>query len=221
LNQHFLVCGSTGSGKTQMLLNYIYQTSRPKNGTFKQIILVYKTYEPLYKWLADQLEDKLILINDLSQLPECQEFKDADEKTKHQILLIFDDCINDVSKKEIQKVRNYFTFGRKKNITICFLSQSFFQTDIFVRKQCSFIILCSIRGNRDLTSILKDFSIGDIDKSQLMDMYEFAIEKESPEDAPNFFKICTSHCAKNKKFSKNFLDYLDPDQHCTCSEDAR
>jgi predicted GTPase len=40
--KHFLIVGKTGAGKSNCLLNYIYLTSMPKNGTFDHIFFVIK-----------------------------------------------------------------------------------------------------------------------------------------------------------------------------------
>jgi hypothetical protein len=48
---------------------------------------------------------------------------------------------NDKSKQDYDKVKKYFTYGRKKGITICYLTQSFYTADSFIRKQLSYILL--------------------------------------------------------------------------------
>ena len=54
INQHFLIAGGTGTGKTNALYSYLLETSRPSKGTFKHIFVVYKTEEPLYEDLKEQ-----------------------------------------------------------------------------------------------------------------------------------------------------------------------
>ena len=54
INSHFLICGGTGTGKTNALYSYLLETSRPNKGTFKHIFVVYKTEEPLYEDLKEQ-----------------------------------------------------------------------------------------------------------------------------------------------------------------------
>ena len=60
INNHFLICGGTGIGKTNALYSYLLETSKPKNGTFKHIFIVYKTEEPLYEDLKEQLGKGII-----------------------------------------------------------------------------------------------------------------------------------------------------------------
>ena len=111
------------------------------------------------------------------------------------------------SKKVLDKLRPYFTFGRKKGCTLVFLSQSFYQTDIFIRKQISWLLLCGLSGKRDLRTVLRD--VGDIDIETMQRMYEHAKRKESPDDI-TFLKVCCYEVPLNRKFSRGFLEYLDP-----------
>ncbi len=220
LQQHILMCGKTGSGKSNSLLNYILKTSKPKEGTFYKIFLVYKTYEPLYKFLEENVQKDQLVLCDLAQLPDVKEFADSSEKNKKQYLIIFDDCINDRDPKSLKKIMPYYTFGRKKGMTICFLTQSFFQTEIFIRKQTSWVILNGISGNNDLKAILRNYSIGNVDIDTILKMYRFAKEKKNDEDMP-FFKICTYECPLTKTFSKNFLGYLNPADFKTHKKDDK
>lgn len=210
LQQHILATGKTGSGKSQALLNYILETSKAPKGTFFKIFLVYKTYEPLYKYLEDEIEkDKFQLCEGIDALPDIKTFADSSETNKKQYLIIFDDCVNDKDTKSLKKIQPYYTFGRKKGITNFFLTQSFFQTDIFIRKQTSWLLLCGISGNQDLKSILRNYAIGDINVETMMKMYEYAKTKEDDDDV-TFLKLCCYECPATKKFSKNWLEYLNP-----------
>ena len=44
---------------------------------------------------------------------------------KYKFLVIYDDCVTDNDSYSYKKVEEYFSFGRKKGITLAFLSQSF------------------------------------------------------------------------------------------------
>ena len=200
--KHILLCGSTGSGKTNALLNYLILTSKPKLGTFKHIFLCYKTQEPLYEFLKDELK------NNLSEYKNLEDFP---EQNKDKYLIIFDDCINDKDKKSEKKINQYFTYGRKKGITCLFLSQSYYDTLEFIRKNVSYVILCSIQSNNDLYRILSEYSISDVNKKEMLKMYEYAVFKRNPDNMP-FLKISRNEI-KDKKFSRNWLDYIDTNDY--------
>jgi hypothetical protein len=121
LQQHILAVEKTGSGNSQCLLNYIYETSRPSKGTFQKIILCYKTFEPLYKFLDENLNGddagrpaaassaapnahkRFQMVEGVENLPPISSFPDSSEKNKRQTLVIFDDVVNDRDTKSLKK----------------------------------------------------------------------------------------------------------------------
>jgi hypothetical protein len=148
ITQHCLVVGKTNSGKSNTLMNYIYRTSIPKNGTFTKILLCVKKLEAFNKLLMSELKDLCIVYTSLDKFPSVNDFKDLSDKNDDHFLVVFDDCINDRSKKDVLKINEYFTYGRSKGVHCMFLSQSFFQTEIFIRKQVSFVLLCGLAGKK-------------------------------------------------------------------------
>jgi hypothetical protein len=207
LRTRILLCGASGTGKSNSLINYIFLTSKPKKGTFKQIHLCYKTDEPLYEVLIEKLKDKITLYKEIKNIPNCQEFPD---NTEDNILFIFDDCIADKDKLSVKKLSDYYAYSRKKGITLLFLTQSYFQTPKFYRDQMNYIILLSIKSSQDLNRIIKEYEIPDVDTNQINNMMKYCIK-----DSLNFMKIDTSHCSIKKKFSKNFISYLNPNDFKT------
>jgi hypothetical protein len=124
---------------------------------------------------------------------------------------VFDDCVTDVDKASLKLIDDYYAFGRKKGFTIMFLTQSFFDTQKFIRLQSSFVILNGISSQRDLRLIMKCYSIRNCTIEMMQAMYAHCKEKEDDEDMP-FMKICTYEVPEKKKFSKYFLEYLDPEE---------
>lgn len=69
LRSRNLLCGASGSGKTNALMNYIFLSSKPRKGTFRHVFLCYnKTDEPLYAVLQEQLKDKITVFKDLANV---------------------------------------------------------------------------------------------------------------------------------------------------------
>jgi hypothetical protein len=208
INQHFLICGGTGTGKTNALYSYLLETSKPKNGTFKHIFVVYKTEEPLYEDLKEQLGKQISFYKSINDLPSVDEFPDAIiNNFKDQYLIVFDDCVNDKDKNSYIKVKNYFTYGRKKGITICYLTQSFFDADGFIRKQMSYLLLLSIKGKTDLNNILREFGSLQCDPKELYRIFKTATEKRG--DELPFLKINCNQVNNDVKFSRDYLDFIE------------
>jgi hypothetical protein len=207
LHQHFLLVGGTGSGKTLSLLNYIAKTSLNAEGTYKHVLMCVKKLEAPNKYLKENLGDKITFYFRVEDFPLVSQFPDLSARNNANYLVIFDDCINDGKNSKMQKkIDEYFTYGRSKGITIAYLTQSFYQTPIFLRKQVSFILLCSIKRKSELKSIITDYDTTGINPETLANMYKYATNGPKP----NFLKICTYECEPGKKYSKNFTEYLNP-----------
>ena len=215
LCQHILFCGGTGSGKSNAIVNYIHLSGKGKTSAFDKILMLVKKVEPLTMYLKDKLKDDVEIYNDIKLFPKCNDFKDLSNKNKKCYLLIIDDFVNDTNDKTTAKIiLDYFTFGRNKGITCCFLSQSYYGTLKFIRLQVSWVILCGIRDNNDLRAILSTYNIGDVDFKTLKRMYDYAKAKEDDTDM-SFLKICTYETPMDKKFSRNFLTYISPENFIT------
>jgi hypothetical protein len=207
INKHFLIVGGTGTGKTNALYDYLLQTSQPNAGTFRHIYICYKTDETLYDDMKEQLKDGVSFYRSVNEFPSVDEFPDAaSQDYKHKYLIVFDDCINDKEKASYEKIRKYFTYGRKKGITIAYLSQSFFGADGFLRKQISYLLLLSIKGKTDLNNILRDFGGLDVSKEELYRIYKVATTPRD-DDLP-MLKINCEKCPDKEKFSRDFLEYI-------------
>ena len=164
-------------------------------GTFDNIYIFCKSRdEPLYKYLADKSKGSIEVHEDLLKLPPMN-----DLKTCNQTLIIFDDFISDIRKHPI--ISEYFIRGRKKNASIMFLSQSYYNTPKIIRQNINYCIILKLGGSRDINSILRECSIG-ISKEQLLYMYN--------ESTEFFFHTMIINLDKsgNERYRKNFLDYF-------------
>jgi hypothetical protein len=212
--QHILFTGGTGSGKTTAAANLLALTGRVPKGTFTEIHLVRKTSEAIYEWLEESIpKHQLHVYSSLAELPAASSFSDQNGRRgkdhPKERLIWLDDCIQDRSAADHKKVMEYFTFGRKMGCSVWYLAQSYFDTPTFLRKNISWLILCGISGNRDLRLILKDHAFGNIDLDTITRMYQFAKQKRDPHEM-NFMKIRCYEGDPKTKFSRNFLDHLDP-----------
>ena len=188
------VIASSGSGKTQWLLNLISRM----NDTFGHIYVCYRTNEPLYDFLQKQIgADKITFFTQLSKFLQVNEMP----KDK-QILCVFDDVVN-YSDKEQGIIKEYYIRGRKmgRGISMCYLSQSFYRIPKIIRLQCNYLILLKLGSKRDLNLILGDYGLG-IDKTELMEIYRDATKV--PFD---FLKLNLDERDDNKRFSHNWTGF--------------
>lgn len=196
-----LIVGGSGAGKTNWLGNLIMKS--PK--TYKHIVIVNKDIdEPVYKALKDKLEGTgQVDFMTLETMPELNDLTGRKKEKEDQWLVIFDDLGTDVeaaSKKIRQKFTNYFIAGRKCNLTMCWLAQSFFDTLKTIRRQMTHIALLRLQDRKDLNMILQRNNLG-LTLPQLEYMHECCTEE--PFQAMLVDTLATK---PEKKYHRNFSD---------------
>ena len=197
IDTRILIIGSSGSGKTNLLMNYIMLCPN----TFQHIHVVFKSFEPLYELLKDKLEKSggITFYDDINKLPNLDQIQ---EDKDDQQLVVFDDQINEKDKLN-GKVSEYFIRGRKKHLTMVFIAQSFFKIPKIIRQQMQYLLILKLSSARDLRLIISDFSIGsNVDEIQ-------AIYKDATNERFNFLKIDIDQQNDNKRLSKNFKDFYE------------
>ena len=186
-NKHMLICGPTGSGKSNMTTNLIVKMA----DTWRKIIIVCKMQdEKIYRMLKDKLKDSLSIMT-LQELPSLKNL----EKTG-QTLIIFDDFLTDTQ----QKLKDYTMYARKYNIMCIFLAQSYFATDKFIRQNIGYLVLLSMTDSRNLQLISQTLGLP-IEKS---------VVKSIISNATKFkLNVCIIDIGAplNRTFRRNFSDY--------------
>src|SRR5687767_9186713 len=86
LPSRLALIGSTGSGKTSALLNYLLLAQN----TFIHIYVVYKEMEPLYLYLRDKLKDHVTFYKNLKELPNPDDLEFTHDGN---VLLCIDDQV--------------------------------------------------------------------------------------------------------------------------------
>lgn len=166
------VVAPSGSGKTNFLVNLISLFSKGKKGTFSTINIITRNKdEPLYKWIQTKT-NQIVIKEGLSNTPKLDDF----DKDKNH-LVVWDDL---VLSKDLSMVENYYIRARKLNVSVIFISQSFFKIPKIIRNNCSYMVLLKLSGQREVNLILSEFGLG-VTKEELMDLYQYATkEKFSP-----------------------------------------
>ena len=85
-----------------------------------------------------------------------ENIEDYNKKRQRKVLIIFDDMISHVmSDKKAQQVFKYlFIRCRKLNISLCFLTQSYFSVPKDVRLNCTHYIIFKLNNKRELQNML-------------------------------------------------------------------
>ena len=192
------VSAPSGSGKSNMVVNFISLCSQGK-GTFSKIHIVTKdSDEALYNFL--KLKNPAIQITEgLHTLPDLKKF-DKDE----QSLVVIDDlCLS----KDQSSVLDYFIRCRKCGVTVMYLSQSYFKIPLIVRQNSNYLVVLGIGNKRSISMMLNEVAIG-ASKEQLMGMF-----KEATREKLHFLLVCIEETNPLLKFRIDFNGALDPDDY--------
>lgn len=191
------VSAPSGSGKSNMVINFISLCSQGK-GTFSSIQIVTKDAdEPLYNYLKLK-NDQIQISEGLHTLPDLKKF----DKDENHLVIIDDLCLA----KNQESICDYYIRCRKQNVTVMYLTQSYFKIPIIIRQNCNYAVVLGVGNKRSMNLLLSEFAIG-ASKQQLMGMYQYAIR-----DKLHFLLIDVDESNKEKKFRKDFNEVLSPDE---------
>ena len=205
-----LIIGSSGSGKTNALLNLIKEQD-----DIDKIYLYGKDMsKPKYEFLIKRRENAgIIHLKELKEFIECSNsmddvFDDIDGYNlarKRKILIVFDDMIADIvtNKKFQAAVEELFIRCRKLNILFVFITQSYFSVPKDVRLNSTHYLITKIYNNKELQNIAINHS-ADIDYKDFTKIY-----RKCTNEPFSFMTIDTTLSASNPvRFRKNLLTPL-------------
>ena len=132
----------------------------------------------------------------------CNNIDNYNPSRKRKILIVFDDMIADImSNKKFQAmVKELFIRCRKLNISLVFITQSYFSVPKEVRLNSTNYLIIKIHNKRELQNIATNHS-ADIDYKDFMNIY-----KKCTSDPYSFLTIDTTLPASNPlRFRKNLL----------------
>ena len=155
-----LIIASSGSGKTNALLNLINNLP----DIDKIYLYARDPYEEKYQYLIkkrekvglDHFDDDKAFIeysNDMKDV--CKNIEDYNLGKKREKLIVFDDMIADMinNKKLNPIVTELFIRGRKLNVSIVFITQSYFKLPKDVRLNSTHFFIMKILNKRELQQI--------------------------------------------------------------------
>ena len=173
----FLIIGGSGSGKTNTLLYLINE----QNDIDKIYLYARDLNETKYKILIKKREDAGIKhLNDPNAFIECsntmddvyENIHDYNLSRKRKILIVFDDMIADImiNKKFQSIIKELFIRCRKLNISLVFITQSYFSAPKDIRLNSTHYLIIKINNKRELQNIAINDS-ADIDYEDFINIY--------------------------------------------------
>ena len=173
-----LIIGGSGSGKTNALLNLI------NNQLDNDKIYIYGNYpyETKYQCLINIHEIAGLKYHDypkafMDYSNNMQDiYKYIEENNpgkKRKVLIVFDDMIADIiyNKKLNPVVTELFIRGRKLNISIVFITKSYFKVAKDVRLNSTHFFIMKIPNKKELQQIALNH-LSDIDLKDFMKIYK-------------------------------------------------
>ena len=173
-----LIIGPSGSGKTNTLLHLI-DNLHP----IDKIYLYAKDLsEPKYEFLINNrknagikhFNDSTVFIEYSNDMDDVfTDIDDYNKKRKRKVLIIFDDMIADImsSKKFKAIIKELFIRCRNLNISIVFITQSYFRTPKDARLNSTHYVIMKIQSRKELQNIAQENS-GDIDFKDFLKTYK-------------------------------------------------
>ena len=179
-----LIVGGSGSGKTNALFNLI--NNHPD---IDKIYLSAKDpYETKYQYLINKsqkvglnhFDDHKAFIEYSNDMQDVyKNIEDYSPGKKRKVLIVFDDMIADMIKNKRLNpvVTEFFIRGRKLNISIVFITQSYFKMPKDVKLNSTHIFIMKIPNKRELQQIALNHS-SDIDVKDFMEIYNKCTEEQ-------------------------------------------
>ena len=199
-----LIIGPSGSRKTNTLLHLINNF----NPIDKIYLYANDTDEKKYQYLINKREQAGIKnLNDphafieyssdmsdvLDHINNCNKIRDK------KVLIIFDDMIADIMRSEKFKamVKELFIRCRKLNISVVFITQSYFRTPKDATLNSTHYILMKIGNKKELKSIAEENS-SHLDFKDFLKIYNYCTKE------PYSFMLVDTRPTARVTFKKNF-----------------
>ena len=204
-----LIIGPSASGKTNTLLHLI--------NNFHPIDKIYlyakDKVEKKYQYLKNKrkqagiksLNNPHAFIEYSSDMNDVLEDINNNNKNRDKkVLIIFDDMIADIMRSEKFKaiVKELFIRCRKLNISIVFITQSYYRTPKDARLNTNHYILMKIGNKKELKRIAEENS-GHLDFKDFLKIYNYCTKE------PYSFMIVDTRPAARVTVWKNFNEPID------------
>ena len=178
-----MIIGGSGSTKTNTLINLINE----KKDINKIYLYAKDLSEFKYQLLIERRKNTVIThFNDPNAFVKCsntmddvyENIDDYNPSRKRKKLIVFDDMIADImtNKKFQAIIKELFIRCRKLNISLVFITQSYFFVPKDVRLNSLHYLIMKINNKRELQNVTINHS-ADIDYTNFMKIYREYTEK--------------------------------------------
>ena len=192
-----LIIGGSGSGKNKFIIKFM----KNQPDIDEKYLYVKDPYESKYQYLINKREgvginhfnDPKAFIDYSNDMHDVS--KNIDEYNPYKedkILIVFDDMIADMihNKKLNSIVTKLFIRGRKLNIYLVFITQSYFKVPKEVRLNTIHFFIAKMPNKRELQQIA-------INHSSNINTKDFANIYRKCTNEPNFFLVIDTMLASN------------------------
>ena len=204
-----LIIGPSGSSKTNTLLHLINKL-RPID---KIYLYAKDLHKPKYEYLINKREQVGIKnLNDPHAFIEysddmndvLDDINNYNKSRDKKVLIVFDDMIADIEYNKNFKriIKELFYRARKINVSIVFITQSYFRTLKDARLNSTHYILMKIDNKKELKRIAEEKS-GNLEYKDFLEMYDYCIKE------PYSFMTIVARPTATIPFKKNFNELID------------
>ena len=199
-----LIIGPSGLGKTNTLLYLINDLH-----SIDKIYLYAKDiHEPKYEYLINKREQAGIKnLNDPHAFVEysddmndlLDDINNYNKNRDKKVLIVFDDMIADIEYNKNFKriIKELFYRARKVNVSIVFITQSYFRALKDARLNSTHYILIKLGNKKELKRIAEEKS-GHLNYKDFLKMYNYCTEE------PYSFMLIDTRPTASVTFKKNF-----------------
>lgn len=194
-----IMCGPTGCGKTNTLIEMIVGNNPDTRIYFDKIYIFAKDIgEEAYVFLKAKFEEAENYVLDNYDVPKDWSLYQMSDKLsdvpmpdkldkKLTNMMIFDDWIGDKGQDIIDQ---HYKFGRKHNCSYFYLGQNYFKIPQFIRQQANILLTWRLHQARDSNRLLSEQDMG-LGKEVMHEMYMAAtipysflmIDKKTKDDS--------------------------------------
>lgn len=169
-----LISGRSGLGKTNALIELLHRM----NGSYDKIILCCMSFasDPLYVAMKQKNPSAMDVYE--AEVPSPDDYI-GDKGHK---LFICDDMVG--KKQFADNINDWFIRGRKAGSDMCFITQSFYDTDSLIRRSLSNLFLFPSSNKRELGMILREYPFL-TDYASVVDRYKRLTKGDGPSSFMN------------------------------------